>query len=432
MANEIAENLRRSPFTDEARQQSQQYRAEPEARFEAIRRANTIPPIHSLTVLHDWVLASDPHRTPKWRFRIASDFGLEIQPEKRTRRRRRQTVTRSEKYEFACRALFTEDIGIGALSVPAHYLGREGRRYFEQGFSIVSGEPRDDQWHLRFNSFMYSSRETSGDYQQWLRAARDEAEPRIRTVLTDGTFNRLHPGMMLSLSCLRCGKALTDPVSQARLIGPECAQTSAAALPFIVDLEGKAGRWLNLAEALSDPFYRRKSPTTQEERTTMKPLIDSANDLREAIEQAVEQWPALCVDREELTKTLCADCEFGPEFPGRPTPKAIRFMVDLQLGEEPDYLPFDQEDATDVAQKLLDALHEVIAADFKPSDISRLPPTLQTRFVRLFAGLAAQVEATLMAFIDEVEDEKTNGIDGACEVDHPDADMTGATQGLTA
>ena len=47
-------------------------------------------------------------------------------------------------------------------------------------------------------------------------------------------FDKLRPDMLLGSHCLCCGKGLTDPVSEARFIGPECAGTASANLPFII------------------------------------------------------------------------------------------------------------------------------------------------------------------------------------------------------
>jgi hypothetical protein len=44
----------------------------------------------------------------------------------------------------------------------------------------------------------------------------------------------------LGSNCLICGKGLTDPVSQARRIGPECAGTSSEQLPFVLDFAEQA------------------------------------------------------------------------------------------------------------------------------------------------------------------------------------------------
>ena len=49
-------------------------------------------------------------------------------------------------------------------------------------------------------------------------------------------FDKLRPETMLKPACLFCGRLLTDPVSMARWIGPECAGTAAAITPFAVNL----------------------------------------------------------------------------------------------------------------------------------------------------------------------------------------------------
>jgi hypothetical protein len=51
-----------------------------------------------------------------------------------------------------------------------------------------------------------------------------------------GFFERLDPAKMFSGQCLCCGRPLTDPVSQARLIGPECAGDASANIGRIFEL----------------------------------------------------------------------------------------------------------------------------------------------------------------------------------------------------
>ena len=48
-----------------------------------------------------------------------------------------------------------------------------------------------------------------------------------------GRFEVLRPELV-------CGKGLTDPVSQAHRIGPECAGTSSEQLPFVLRLTEQA------------------------------------------------------------------------------------------------------------------------------------------------------------------------------------------------
>jgi len=64
---------------------------------------------------------------------------------------------------------------------------------------------------------------------------------RARTLTEIETcFHTLNVGMMLSPSCLLCGRALSDPVSQARWVGPECWGSASAIMPFIMYLTGES------------------------------------------------------------------------------------------------------------------------------------------------------------------------------------------------
>ena len=55
-----------------------------------------------------------------------------------------------------------------------------------------------------------------------------------RTAFNAERFARVSATLQLSPQCLCCGKLLTDPASQARLIGPECAESSSLLVPWIV------------------------------------------------------------------------------------------------------------------------------------------------------------------------------------------------------
>jgi hypothetical protein len=94
-----------------------------------------------------------------------------------------------------------------------------------------------DVWFFKADLF------TSGGtlWNDEARSQRDAARPQLRQDLIDafqaGRFDVLRPDLMLGSHCLICGKSLTDPVSQARHIGPECAGTSSEQLPFVLALE---------------------------------------------------------------------------------------------------------------------------------------------------------------------------------------------------
>jgi hypothetical protein len=104
----------------------------------------------------------------------------------------------------------------------------------------VLKDPPRDSWKKQFKvtiSDRWLFKVTSIGGYAGLRY--DEAlavRDRVIDLMPDA-FAGLHPEMMLKPSCLMCGKALTDPVSMARWIGPECAGTSSAVVPYTFILE---------------------------------------------------------------------------------------------------------------------------------------------------------------------------------------------------
>ena len=77
----------------------------------------------------------------------------------------------------------------------------------------------------------------------WKRdpAWRDPFRARVLAALRGDCFDSLRAEMMLSPACLVCGKGLTDPVSIARWIGPECAGTASLDIRMVRLREAAAG-----------------------------------------------------------------------------------------------------------------------------------------------------------------------------------------------
>jgi hypothetical protein len=48
----------------------------------------------------------------------------------------------------------------------------------------------------------------------------------VASLQGDGIFNKLTPERMLKPACMICGMGLSDAVSMARWVGPECAATT--------------------------------------------------------------------------------------------------------------------------------------------------------------------------------------------------------------
>jgi hypothetical protein len=144
-----------------------------------------INPSPFLAGLRDIVLERSHTRCPRWKFKL-DELILEIQPRPGERR---------DGYAlFRCAAM------------------QDGWRL---GFLIEPCTAGGWQYHPR------SVRWPRPDYPGCL-ALRD----RVLAALRSGRLDRFDPALMFGAYCLCCGKALTDPASMARWIGPECAGTS--------------------------------------------------------------------------------------------------------------------------------------------------------------------------------------------------------------
>jgi hypothetical protein len=174
--------------------------------------AIAIKPAPMLAELRSMVLARSENRSPKWKFRLASDLVLQIQAKLTTKLLR-----------FDCLAVRCDRADLGTL---LHSPRKIDRPHWTLGFKIQADTP--DAWMLKpYSTGWGRTGDRSGVY-----ILRDQ----IITAFQEGRFDRLNPEILLGSHCLCCGKGLTDPVSQARHIGPECAGTSSEQLPFVLQV----------------------------------------------------------------------------------------------------------------------------------------------------------------------------------------------------
>ena len=193
-----------------------------------------IPALPPLLQLNDWVIKQNEKRLPKWKFRFAPDFAMQIHPR----------VTRTYDTLFECFALQTDDLTVALFTEPKQL---RGRTYDKVGFElrVVGGV-----WTFNCRSIRWSRGGTKEECYQVRQRAID--------ALKHEHFSDLHPEMMLSPHCLCCGKGLTDPVSMARWVGPECWGSASANLPRIFkatagpDLFQEANRQKNKQVAASE------------------------------------------------------------------------------------------------------------------------------------------------------------------------------------
>jgi hypothetical protein len=183
-----------------------------------------IPSISFLAELRQEVLKRSLKRMPKWKFRLAPDIVVQLQP-KPTMLLSDAAMARGLKPKFH---LF-EGVAVMMESVTAEALKRLPQRpcspFWQIKFELFAGDPGAD----------WTFQRTSGC---WQHGADITGVPtlvqRIVTTLRNGFFTAAMPAQMLSYNCVICGKGLTDPASMARWIGPECAGTSTLHVPFVI------------------------------------------------------------------------------------------------------------------------------------------------------------------------------------------------------
>ena len=185
----------------------------------------TLPPIRFLAELREEVLKRSLKRMPKWKFRIASDLVLQLQPKPTVLLSEAATARglKPKLQHFEGEAVMTEGV-TGAVF-----------RRLPQG-------PVPPWWQIKFELYSQSLdadwifHRTSWRYQ-WRAEPTgiDTVVDRLTAAFRDGLFDGSTPAKMLSHNCVICGKGLTDPASMARWIGPECAGTSSLRVPFVLD-----------------------------------------------------------------------------------------------------------------------------------------------------------------------------------------------------
>jgi hypothetical protein len=164
-----------------------------------------------LQQLNDWVIKRNEKRLPKWKFSFAPDFAMQIRPR----------ITRAYDMLFECVALQTEGVTAALFTEPKQL---RGRTYFRVRFDlqVVGGV-----WTFKYRGQAWApgGPGTREEYYQ--------VRQRVTDALKPEHFSYLQPKMMLAPHCLCCGKRLTDPVSMARWIGPECFGSASTNLPHI-------------------------------------------------------------------------------------------------------------------------------------------------------------------------------------------------------
>jgi hypothetical protein len=182
---------------------------------ERLWKSVIIEPVPTLVTLRDTVLAIRPDRCPKWRFRFAEDMVLQLQPQ--------PEHIHHDEY------LFVGTVMQGQGITKAHFATKRAARgtgFTVIGFGIKDGTCPDYTWK---QGTSVASELSPGKWRLRLTMSTGLPNPlaalKDQLVVSFPRLNHLDPVLMFQANCLLCGKPLTDPVSMARWIGPECAHS---------------------------------------------------------------------------------------------------------------------------------------------------------------------------------------------------------------
>jgi hypothetical protein len=177
-------------------------------------------PISFLAELRAEVLKHSDSRMPKWKFRVAPNLIMELQPSARL-------VAGGTKLQIFKGFVLATEGASAAMLKSLDICRNSGAPWWRAKFYINTTIEPGQPWEIccRGGSWKGNAGEEGYEVLQ-----RDIVE-----IFRGGFFDRLTAGAMLKPHCLICGKALTDPASMARFIGPECAGTSSLRVPWLIE-----------------------------------------------------------------------------------------------------------------------------------------------------------------------------------------------------
>jgi len=187
-----------------------------------------IKPIQWMADVREGVLVKSEKRMPKWRFRLAPDLLVLIQPKP-------VVLVSPRGLAAGMKQHLLKFEGVGVMSenaTPAMLESKfvKGVIRWRTTFTIVADSP--DEWTVGRGGYSWTRGADMGGCHVLFS--------RITDALGNGFFEGLTEEKLLSHFCFACGKPLTDPASMARRIGPECAGTSSLRVPYVIKVREAA------------------------------------------------------------------------------------------------------------------------------------------------------------------------------------------------
>jgi hypothetical protein len=196
----------------------------------------TFAPIPVLRDVRAFCLAHSETRCPIWRFKITKNLVLSIQPRPAHLPTEAEAAfgVRAQVVRFECIAVTVETGEATAAMLTAKLYEFEPKILWRRReFEIIEYAGDSERWYLSLRGASHARRTAiDGVFK---------LDKRIAGIFAGRFFKNLSPGDMLGCQCWICGHPLTDPVSMARGIGPECAGSSSIVTPFTIAMKG--WRW---------------------------------------------------------------------------------------------------------------------------------------------------------------------------------------------
>ena len=186
-----------------------------------------------LRELRELVLERAIRKFPRWRFRLAPDLLCQLQPRPIDATVRERGLGPLPPFEEASRffnarqkLVLFEGRAIAGADVQATDFEHRRPEVRRCDFRILDrGDDEHELWAFKLHGLSYDPAVAGSRVLAWWLPTR------VRDALSPDFGQDRVPAHFLSDHCLVCGKALWDPPSIARRIGPECAGTGRAVSP---------------------------------------------------------------------------------------------------------------------------------------------------------------------------------------------------------
>jgi hypothetical protein len=206
----------------------------------------TFAAIAFLANLRQAVIEHSDHRMPKCKFRVSLKLILQLQPGTRL------ISAGSTLQLFVGEALLADGFLSAAMFKSAVALHDSNLNWWRVKFALttpvvpspgqLSGMSESD-YAEQYRNPVWTYQHCGGGWKGGAgREIYDQLKTRVASLFLGDFFAGVDASKLLFPHCLICGRALTDPASMVRFVGPECAGTSSLVVPHLINKPSTATR----------------------------------------------------------------------------------------------------------------------------------------------------------------------------------------------